>query len=93
MIIRQIIANFILFLIGNIGLINISRSIILILMCLEIIILSGSFNFIIFGVYLDDIYGQIVGILALTIAAAESGIALAIIIFYNRQKQYVDLYV
>lgn len=87
MILRQIFANFILFLMGNISLININRSIILILMSLEVIILSGSLNFIIFSVYLDDIFGQIVGIIALTIAAAESGIALAIIIFYNKIKR------
>ncbi len=92
MILKQIIANFILFLIGNVGLVNASRSVILILMCLELILLSGSLNFIIFGTYLDDIYGQIVGILALTIAAAESGIALAIIIFYNRQKKTAFVY-
>lgn len=86
MILRQLIVNFILFIIGNVSLLNINRSIILILMSLEVIILSGSLNFIMFSVYLDDIYGQIVGILALTIAAAEASIALAIIIGYNRLK-------
>jgi len=89
MFLRQLIANFILFFIGVLGLVTVHRSVILILMCLEVILLSASLNYIIFSVYLDDIYGQLVCLLILTIAAAESSIALAIIIAYNRRKNSV----
>jgi NADH-quinone oxidoreductase subunit K len=41
-------------------------------------------NFILFSVYLDDLYGQLFSFFILTIAAAESAIGLAIIIIYYR---------
>jgi NADH-quinone oxidoreductase subunit K len=56
----------------------------IILMCLELLLLSLNMTFILFSVYLDDLYGQLFSFFILTIAAAESAIGLAIIIIYYR---------
>ena len=53
-------------------------------MCIELLLLSLNMNFILFSVYLDDLYGQLFSFFILTIAAAESAIGLAIIIIYYR---------
>lgn len=84
MFILQLLTNIILFFIGIFGIILNKRSILLILMCVELILLSVNLNFIIFSVYLDDFYGQIFSLFILTIAAAESAIGLAILILYYR---------
>jgi len=84
MFLTQITVNFIIFLIGCLGIILNRRSILIILMCVELVLLSLNLNFIIFSVYLDDLYGQLFSFFILTVAAGESAIGLAIIIVYYR---------
>jgi NADH-quinone oxidoreductase subunit K len=84
MFLTQISANILLFFIGLIGVILNRRNILIILMCVELLLLSLNMNFILFSVYLDDLYGQLFSSFILTIAAAESAIGLAIIIIYYR---------
>ena len=84
MFLTQISANILLFFIGLIGVILTRRNILIILMCVELLLLSLNMNFILFSVYLDDLYGQLFSFFILTIAAAESAIGLAIIIIYYR---------
>jgi NADH-quinone oxidoreductase subunit K len=84
MFIIQILTNITLFFIGVFGIISSRRSILIILMCVELILLSVNLNFILFSVYLDDFYGQIFSLFILTVAAAESAIGLAILILYYR---------
>jgi NADH-quinone oxidoreductase subunit K len=62
------------------------RNILILLMCIEMMLLSLNLNFIVFSVYLDDLYGQIFSLFILTVAAAESAIGLAIIIIYYRLR-------
>lgn len=84
MFVTQIITNIFLFFIGLFGIVFNRKSVLLILMCIELILLSVNLNFICFSVYLDDFYGQIFSLFILTIAAAESAIGLAILILYYR---------
>jgi len=91
MFILQLLTNIILFFIGIFGIILNRRSILLILMCVELILLSVNLNFIIFSVYLDDFYGQIFSLFILTIAAAESAIGLAILILYYRIRGKIQI--
>jgi len=85
----QIITNILLFLSGILGILLNRRSILIVLMCIEIILLSVNLNFIIFSVYLDDSVGQIFSLFVLTIAAAESAIGLAILILYYRIRNKI----
>tara|TARA_R110000764_G_C11029072_1_gene385110 strand:+ start:13554 stop:13871 length:318 start_codon:yes stop_codon:yes gene_type:complete len=88
----QLLTNTLLFLIGIFGILFNRKSILLILMCIELILLSVNLNFVTFSVYLDDFYGQIFSLFILTIAAAESAIGLAILILYYRirGKIFID---
>lgn len=60
------------------------RNFLVILMGIEVILLSLNLNFISFSIYLDDLYGQIVSLFILTVAASESAVGLAILIIYFR---------
>jgi NADH-quinone oxidoreductase subunit K len=53
-------------------------------MSIELLLLSINLNFVIFSIYLDDLYGQLFSFFILTVAAAESAVGLAIIIIYYR---------
>jgi NADH-quinone oxidoreductase subunit K len=81
----------IIFLLGAFGLVLNKRNLILILMSIELMLVAINLNFIIFSVYLDDIFGQIFALYVLTIAAAESAIGLAIFTIYFKDKQSILL--
>lgn len=86
MFVIQLSVNFLIFIIGITGIIIHRRSILYILICLELVLLSLSLSFILFSVYFDDMYGQIFSFFILTVAAAESAVGLAIIIAYYRVR-------
>ena len=86
MYITQLCINFFVFLISILGILFNKKSIIISLMCIELMLLSLNLNFVIFSVYLDDMYGMIFSIFILTLSAAESAIGLAIVIAYYRVK-------
>lgn len=91
MFLNQLTTNLFLFLISLFGLVFYSRNILILLMCVELMLLSLNLNFIIFSIYLDDLYGQIFSLFILTIAAAESAIGLAIIIIYYRIRGNINM--
>ena len=86
MFVTQLAVNLLLFAIGSVGIIIHRRSILFTLICLELVLLSLSLNFILFSVYFDDVYGQVFSLFILTVAAAESAVGLAIIITYYRVR-------
>jgi len=77
-------SNIIIFLISLCGILFNFRSVLIVLMGIEVLLLSLNLNFICFSIYLDDLYGQLFSLLILTVAAAESAVGLAIIISYYR---------
>jgi NADH-quinone oxidoreductase subunit K len=80
-----------LFLISILGLFLNQKNILIMLMSLEMMFLSISFNLIFLSVYLDDIMGQIFALLILTVAAAESSIGLAILVVYYRIRSVITV--
>jgi NADH-quinone oxidoreductase subunit K len=91
MFIRQLTANIFLFIISLIGIVVNRRNILITLMCIELVLLSLNLNFIVFSIYLDDLYGQLFSLFILTIAASESSIGLAIIIIYYRIRGSISM--
>jgi len=91
MFLTQLSSNFFLFFIGLFGIVFNRRNILVILMCIELVLLSLNLNFILFSIYLDDLYGQLFSFFILTIAAAESAIGLAIIIVYYRIRGNINI--
>ena len=76
----------IIFTIGVFGIFLNRKNVIIILMSIELMLLSVNINFVAFSSYLNDVSGQIMSILILTVAAAESAIGLAILVVFFRNK-------
>jgi NADH-quinone oxidoreductase subunit K len=80
-----------LFTIGACGLFINRKSVITILMSIELMLLAININFVSFSVYLKDLSGQIFTIAILTVAAAEAAIGLAILVVYYRSSKTIDI--
>nr|YP_009445907.1 NADH dehydrogenase subunit 4L [Eucheuma denticulatum]ATX68849.1 NADH dehydrogenase subunit 4L [Eucheuma denticulatum] len=78
-----------LFLVSILGIFLNQRNILIMLMSLEMMFLSVSFNLIFLSIHLDDIVGQIFSLLILTVAASESSIGLAILVIYYRIRNTI----
>ena len=83
--------SIILFLIGSLGLILNRKNILITIMSIELMLLSVNLNFIVFSIYLDDIFGYIFVLFILTIAATESAIGLAVLTTYYKLKQTIQM--
>lgn len=75
---------FALFFIGIFGIFVNRKNILLVIICVELILLSVNFTFLLISFYLDDMLGQIFVIFILTVASAETSIGLAILVVYYR---------
>jgi NADH-quinone oxidoreductase subunit K len=73
-----------IFCVGLFGIIFSKKNIIIVIMSIELLLLAINIFFIIFGICWGDIFGQIIALIVLTVAAAESAIGLAILVIYNR---------
>ena len=76
------ILSAILFCIGILGIFLNRRSIIIILMSIEILLLSVNINLVAFSSFHGNLTGQIFTMFVLTVAAAEAAIGLAIIVVF-----------
>ena len=81
----------VLFAISVAGMFINRKSLILLLMCVELLLLAVNFNFVAFSRYLDDIDGQIFVFFVLTVAAAESAIGLAILVVLFRERRSINV--
>ena len=90
---NYLILSAILFSLGVYGVLA-RRNAVLVLMAVELMLNAVSLNFIAFAAYLDPekITGVIVAVFVITVAAAEVGLALAIVIrlFRNQATANVD---
>lgn len=88
-----LILSGLLFAIGLFGVMS-RRSAILILMSVELMLAGVSINFVAFATYLDgDAFsGLVFALFVITVAAAEVGLALGIVLrlFRERRTAYVD---
>jgi len=81
-----------LFLIGIFGIILNNKSLIHMLMSIELMLLATNLFLVTFSVANDDIMGEILALLVLGVAGAESAIGLAILVAYYRKKGTLSLY-
>ena len=75
-----------LFTLGIFGIFLNRKNVIIILMSIELILLAVNINLVAFSVFLQDLTGQVLALLVLTVAAAEAAIGLAIIVVYFRNR-------
>jgi NADH-quinone oxidoreductase subunit K len=85
-----LILSAIVFLTGVVGVL-IRRNIIAILLSIELMLNATNINFVAFSEYLQDMGGQVFVFFALTVAAAEVAVGLAIIIALHRAKDSINI--
>lgn len=88
---HYLILSAIIFVIGVTGLFINKKSIITILMSVELMLLSVNINFVAFSVHLKDLVGQVFTLFILTVAAAEAAIGLAILVAFFRNAKTIHV--
>ena len=85
-----LILSAILFVTGMVGVL-IRRNIIIILLSVELMLNATNINFVAFSHYTNSVAGQVFVFFALTVAAAEVAVGLAIIIALYRSKASINV--
>ena len=85
-----VILSAIVFVTGVVGVL-IRRNIIIILLSVELMLNATNINFVAYSRYLQQIAGQVFVFFALTVAAAEVAVGLAIIIALYRSKSSINV--
>ena len=67
------------------------RHTVLVLMSVELMLTAVNINLVAFGAYHGDVIGQVFALFVLTIAAAEVGVGLAIVLLIYRNLRTSDL--
>ena len=88
---HYLILSALLFSVGVTGLFMNRKSVITILMSIELMLLAVNINFVAFSVHLQDIVGQIFSIIILSVAASEISIGLAILVLYFRNRNSIEI--
>jgi NADH-quinone oxidoreductase subunit K len=86
-----LVVGAILFALGVAGIFINRKNLIVLLMCIELILLSVSTNFLAFANHFNDLNGQVFVLFILTVAAAESAIGLAILVGIFRKKKSINV--
>ncbi len=80
-----------LFLVGLLGVFIVRRSLIIVLLSIELLLLSVNLNFILFSCLNNDVYGQLFSFFILTVAAAEAAIGLSLLVIFFRTKFIISV--
>jgi NADH:ubiquinone oxidoreductase subunit K len=67
------------------------RNAVLVLMSIELMLNAVNVNLVAFAQYLKNITGQVFALFVITVAAAEVGIGLAIIILIYRNRETINV--
>jgi NADH-quinone oxidoreductase subunit K len=84
------ILSAIVFVTGMVGVL-IRRNIIIILLSIELMLNATNINFVAYSNYFHNVAGQVFVFFALTVAAAEVAVGLAIIIALYRSKSSINV--
>ena len=85
-----VILSAIVFITGVVGVL-IRRNIIIILLSVELMLNATNINFVAFSHYFENLAGQVFVFFALTVAAAEVAVGLAIVIALYRSKATINV--
>ncbi|MBN9343348.1 MAG: NADH-quinone oxidoreductase subunit K [Caedibacter sp. 38-128] len=88
---HYLVLSSVLFLIGIFGILWGRKSVLNILMALELTLLATNINLVAFSMYWKDLIGQIFTLFILTVAAAEVAIGLAILVVFNRNRGSIEV--
>ena len=73
-----------------VGIVINRRNLIVMLLCVEMLFLAANMNFVLFSKIHNDVHGEIMTLFVIAIAAAESAIALALLVLMYRQYHSID---
>jgi NADH:ubiquinone oxidoreductase subunit K len=79
-----------LFCIGVYGVLA-RRNGVMVLMSIELILNAVNINLVAFGAMNEDIAGQVFALFVITVAAAEVGVGLALVLLIYRNRSNIDL--
>ena len=79
-----------LFCIGVYGVLA-RRNGVMVLMSIELILNAVTINLVAFGAMNEDITGQVFALFVITVAAAEVGVGLALVLLIYRNRTSIDL--
>ncbi|MEG8099328.1 NADH-quinone oxidoreductase subunit NuoK [Candidatus Liberibacter brunswickensis] len=88
---HYLIVSAIIFNIGVSGVFFNRKSVITILMSIELMLLAVTLNMISFSAYMHDIVGQVFSLFILLVAAAETSIGLAILVVFYRNRGSISV--
>ncbi|MCF8480020.1 MAG: NADH-quinone oxidoreductase subunit NuoK [Rhodospirillum sp.] len=80
-----------LFTLGVFGIFANRKNVVVILMSVELILLAVNINMVAFSAHLQDMVGQLFTMFILTVAAAEAGIGLAIVVVFFRNRGSIEV--
>ncbi|MBB4265028.1 NADH-quinone oxidoreductase subunit NuoK [Roseospira visakhapatnamensis] len=81
----------ILFTVGVFGIFANKKNVVVIMMSIELMLLAVSINMVAFSTALQDMVGQVFTLFILTVAAAEAGIGLAIVVVFFRNRGTIEV--
>ena len=87
---EMLLLGAVLFCIGVYGVLA-RRNGVLVLMSIELILNAVNINLVAFGAFHGNVMGQIFALFVITVAAAEVGIGLAIVLLLYRNRRSIDL--
>jgi len=90
-VLHYLVVSSLIFVIGLCGIFLNRKNVIILLMSIELMLLAVNINMVTFSVYLQDLVGQLFSIFALTVAAAEAAIGLAILVIYYRKTNSIAI--
>jgi NAD(P)H-quinone oxidoreductase subunit 4L len=67
------------------------KNAVLVLMSIELMLNAVNINLIAFGAFHDNVLGQVFTLFVITVAAAEVGVGLAIVLLIFRNRADIDL--
>jgi NADH-quinone oxidoreductase subunit K len=88
---HYLVVSAILLVIGVFGIFLNRKNVIIMLMAIELILLAVNLNLVAFSSALNDLAGQVMAMLVLTVAAAEAAIGLAIVLVYFRNRGSIQV--
>lgn len=78
--------------IGLLGILSNKKNLLISLISIEMMFYGLNLAFIIISLYLDDIKGEIASIFILTLAGADSALALALITVFFKSRGTIEIY-
>ncbi len=86
-----LVLSAVLFAIGTYGVLA-RRNGVLVLMSIELILNAVNINLVAFGSYISSVSGEVFALFVITVAAAEVGVGLAILLLLYRNRRSVDVH-